>query len=91
MMRLVFEELTAQEKFGFSNKTIVKQLQADGLALIEDGFIPPPLPIELMLLHRKIAGIFLICARLSASVDVVALMRPYVSEQTNTKQSGGIK
>jgi predicted unusual protein kinase regulating ubiquinone biosynthesis (AarF/ABC1/UbiB family) len=91
MMRLVFEELTTQETFEFSDKTIVKQLQADGLALIEDGFIPPPLPIELMLLHRKIAGIFLICSQLSASVDVAALLRPYALEQTNTKQSNCIK
>ncbi|MFT6437386.1 MAG: putative unusual protein kinase regulating ubiquinone biosynthesis (AarF/ABC1/UbiB family) [Candidatus Azotimanducaceae bacterium] len=91
VMRLVFEALTAQENFEFSDKTIVKQLQADGLALIEDGFIPPPLPIELMLLHRKIAGTFLICSQLSASVDVAALLRPYALKQTNTKQSNCIK
>ena len=91
MMHLVFDALTAQEKFEFSDKTIAKQLQADGFSLIEDGFIPPPLPIELMLLHRKIAGIFLLCVRLSASVDVAALLRPYVLEQADTKQSSGIK
>lgn len=83
MMRLIFSTLTAQEKFEFADKAIAKQLQADGFALIEDGFIPPPLPIEILLLHRKLAGIFLLCARLSASVDVATLLRAFVIEPSD--------
>jgi hypothetical protein len=71
MLPLVFEMLIAKETFDFSNHLIAKQLQDDGLALMEDVFVPPPLPIEILLLQRKFAGILLICARLSASVDVV--------------------
>ncbi|MFT7219419.1 MAG: putative unusual protein kinase regulating ubiquinone biosynthesis (AarF/ABC1/UbiB family) [Candidatus Azotimanducaceae bacterium] len=81
MMRLVFATLAAQERLKFSDQTIAKQLQANGFALLEDGFIPPPLPIEVLLLNRKIGGIFLLCARLSASVDVATLLRPYVIEE----------
>ena len=78
MMQLIFETLSASEVFEFSDQAIAKQLQADGLALIADGFMPPPLPIDVLLLHRKFAGIFLICARLSAAVDIVALLQPYL-------------
>ena len=46
MMRLVFATLAT------------KQLQTDGLAQIVDGFVPQPLPIDVLLLHRKFAGIF---------------------------------
>ena len=88
MMRLVFSALVAQGRFKFSDQTIAKQLQADGFALIEAGFIPPPLPIEVLLLHRKIGGIFLLCARLSASVDVAALLRSFVSAESGLKQNG---
>jgi predicted unusual protein kinase regulating ubiquinone biosynthesis (AarF/ABC1/UbiB family) len=78
MLRLVFATLTARQTFDFSDRMIAKQLQDEGLALIEDGFIPPPLPIEVLLLQRKVAGVFLICSRLSASVDIATLLWPYV-------------
>jgi len=81
MMRLVFAALAAQKRFNFSDQTIAKKLQADGFALLEDGFIPPPLPIEVLLLNRKIAGVFLLCAQLSASVDVSTLLRSFVIEE----------
>jgi predicted unusual protein kinase regulating ubiquinone biosynthesis (AarF/ABC1/UbiB family) len=78
-LRLVFDTLSANEPISFSDQTVAKQLQSDGFILIEDGFSPPPLPIEVVLLQRKFAGIFLICARLSATVDVAALVQPYIS------------
>lgn len=83
MMRLIFTTLTTQEKFEFSDQSIAKQLQSIGFALIEDGFMPPPLPIEVLLLHRKIGGVFLLCARLSASVDVVTLLRAFIIEPSD--------
>jgi predicted unusual protein kinase regulating ubiquinone biosynthesis (AarF/ABC1/UbiB family) len=90
MMRLVFTTLVANQRFEFSDQMVAKQLQAMGFALVEDGFIPPPLPIEVLLLHRKIAGIFLLCARLSASVDVADLLRPYVIEKSDSEHSKAI-
>lgn len=78
MMRLIFETLVAKGEFEFGDQSIAKQLQVDGLALMADGFMPPPLPIDVLLLHRKFAGIFLICARLSAAVDIVALLQSYL-------------
>jgi uncharacterized membrane protein len=79
-MLLIFKTLSANAIFEFSDQAIAKQLQADGLALMADGFMPPPLPIDVLLLHRKFAGIFLICARLSAAVDIIDLLQPYLSD-----------
>ena len=87
MMQVIFDTLAAKEVFEFNDQGIAKQLQADGLALIADGFIPPPLPIDVLLLHRKFAGIFLIGARLSAAVDVIALLQPYLLGSYLTEQS----
>lgn len=78
MLRLIFKTLSASAVFEFGNQAIVKQLQVDGLALMADGFVPPPLPIDVLLLQRKFAGIFSICARLSAAVDIVDLLQPYL-------------
>jgi len=75
MMGLVFETLAGKSQIHFSDQTIAKQLQTDGLALIEDGFVPPPLPIDVLLLQRKFAGIFLLSARLGACLDVAAVVR----------------
>jgi predicted unusual protein kinase regulating ubiquinone biosynthesis (AarF/ABC1/UbiB family) len=80
MMQLIFKTLAASAVFEFSDQAIAKQLQADGLALMADGFMPPPLPIDVLLLHRKFAGIFLICARLSAAVDIIDVLQPYISD-----------
>lgn len=75
MMGLVFETLVKVSPINFSDQTVARQLQADGLALAEDGFVPPPLPIDVLLLQRKFAGIFLLAARLGAVVDVASLLR----------------
>lgn len=80
MMRLVFETLTTRNPIEFADQTVAKKLQSDGLALIEDGFVPPPLPIDVLLLQRKFAGIFLIAARLSASVNVLSLLRSALND-----------
>jgi hypothetical protein len=74
MMQLIFEVLRRKGKINFKNHEIAKQLQVEGFALIKDQFIPPPLPIDILLLQRKFAGMFLLCAKLGASVDVFGLL-----------------
>ena len=52
------------------------------MALAKDGFLPPPLPIDVLLLQRKFGGMFLMAAKLAARVDVVSLLADHLRETT---------
>ena len=78
MIRTVFGALSGSDIFDFSNTDLSRNMQAKGTALAEDGFVPPPLPIDVLLLQRKFGGVFLMAARLGAKVDVMAVLRPYL-------------
>ncbi|TFL17499.1 AarF/ABC1/UbiB kinase family protein [Jannaschia formosa] len=77
MMETVFAPLRAGS-YDFADPTLSRQLQRDGMALAESGFVPPPLPVDALFLQRKIAGLFLICTKLRARVDVAALLSPHL-------------
>ena len=80
MIRLVMKALQDEPLVDFGKVELSQRLQAEGIALAEDGFVPPPLPIEVLLLQRKFGGVFLFASRLGARVDVVGLLRPYLGE-----------
>ena len=80
MIRLVMTALEDAPLVDFGKVELSQRLQAEGIALAEDGFVPPPLPIEVLLLQRKFGGVFLLASRLGARVDVVGLLRPYLGE-----------
>ncbi|PWJ19117.1 ABC1 kinase family protein [Jannaschia seohaensis] len=77
MMEMVFAPLRSG-LYDFGDPALSRRLQAEGMALGENGFVPPPLPIDALFLQRKIAGLFLICAKLRARVDVAGLLRPHI-------------
>lgn len=79
MVGAVFEMLHAGSVVDFGDTTLSRQLQADSLALVKDGYVPPPLPIDFLFVQRKLAGMFLLAARLRARVDVNGLVAPYVA------------
>lgn len=74
MIGMVFDALKDAPLVDFSNTEMSQRLQAEGIALAEDGFVPPPLPIDVLLLQRKFGGMFLLGARLGAQVDIIALL-----------------
>ena len=78
MMGLVFSALTAKAAYEFTDTALSQQMQAQGIALAEDGFIPPPLPMDALFLQRKFAGMFLLAARLRARVPVIAMIRSWL-------------
>ncbi|MCK0120702.1 AarF/ABC1/UbiB kinase family protein [Loktanella sp. F6476L] len=79
MIDMVFAELTAKPVIDFADSTLSRKMQAEGMKLAEDGFVPPPLPIDVLFLQRKFAGMFLLAARLKAVVDVRSLIAPYLA------------
>ena len=54
-------------------------MQDMGMKLANDGFIPPPLGIDVLLLQRKFGGMFLLANRLGAQVDLKALIERSVA------------
>lgn len=79
MMELVFDALRSGAIYDFSDTTLSAAMQKEGIALAEDGFIPPPLPVDVLFLQRKFGGVFLLAARLRAQVDVRKLLARYLA------------
>ncbi len=73
MMDLVFGALR-DGPVDFAATDLPQRLQVMGIALAEDGFMPPTLPFDVVLLQRKFGGVFLLAAKLGARVDVAALV-----------------
>jgi predicted unusual protein kinase regulating ubiquinone biosynthesis (AarF/ABC1/UbiB family) len=62
--------------YDFGNSDVPPRVRAAGVELTaRRGFLRPP-PPDTVFLHRKLAGTFLLCARLGAHLDVRALLGP---------------
>ena len=75
MMELVFAYLNQSSPVDFADNTLSLEMNRRGMALAESGFVPPPLPLDILLVQRKIGGMFLLAKRLNARVDVVARLQ----------------
>ena len=74
MVKLVFDTLQSNRNLDFANTSLATHIQDQAIYLAKDGFVPPPLPIDILLLQRKFGGVFLLAAKLSARVDIMALL-----------------
>ncbi|MEL6958391.1 MAG: AarF/ABC1/UbiB kinase family protein [Pseudomonadota bacterium] len=74
LMELVFEALTTAPEFDFADPTLNRVMQAQGMALAETGYVPPPLPMDALFLQRKFAGMFLLAAKLRAKLPVATML-----------------
>ncbi|MEO0389369.1 MAG: AarF/ABC1/UbiB kinase family protein [Pseudomonadota bacterium] len=79
MIDEVFQEVRAAPVLDLAASDLSRRLQQQGEALARDGFVPPPVPIDLLFVQRKVAGMFLLAARLGARVPVQKLLEPYVT------------
>ena len=78
VMMQVFDVLLQPAPYDFGDRSLVRNLQQQGIALAEAGFIPPPLPVELLFIQRKLGGVFLLATHLRAQVDVQSLLARYL-------------
>ena len=78
MVKFVFETLKENRYLDFADTKLATDLQDLVISLAKDGFIPPPLPIDVLLLQRKFGGMFLLAAKLTARVDVVSLVADHL-------------
>ncbi|KPP83983.1 MAG: putative unusual protein kinase [Rhodobacteraceae bacterium HLUCCA08] len=77
MMQDAFTLLRA-ETVDFTDRSLARRMQEQGLALAEDGFAPPPPPADVLFVQRKIGGLYLLAARLGARVKLRALLAPWL-------------
>ncbi|MGD9294601.1 MAG: AarF/ABC1/UbiB kinase family protein [Roseobacter sp.] len=79
MICLAFDALQESEIVDFSKMSeLSRRMQEHGMALAESGFVPPPVPMDVLLLQRKLGGVFLLAARLGARVDIGDLFDRYL-------------
>lgn len=77
----VCEPLRHPGPFDFAASDLVVRLRDLGLELsFAHGFWRAP-PSDTVFLHRKFGGLYLLCARLGARVDVGALLAPYLERR----------
>ena len=74
MIMIVFDETRAAPLLDLGTSDLSRRLQREGEALAADGFVPPPVPMDLLYVQRKVAGMFLLASRLRARVPVAELI-----------------
>ncbi len=79
MIAEVFDQVGATDSFAFADPTLSDRMQRQGAALAEAGFVPPPVPIDVLFLQRKLGGIFLLGAKLGARLPVRAILDRHLS------------
>ena len=78
MMGLVFEAIRSDDPFDFADQTLSNRMTAEGMALADDGFVPPPVPMDVLFIQRKLAGVFLIAANLRAHLPLAQAIRMHL-------------
>ncbi|MEM7439509.1 MAG: AarF/ABC1/UbiB kinase family protein [Pseudomonadota bacterium] len=74
MMGWVFAEICKRPDYDFADNSLTDRLSAAGEAMAKEGFIPPPVSMDVLFLQRKFAGMFLLAKRLGARVPMRALI-----------------
>jgi hypothetical protein len=78
MFYIGFEPARYEGAYDFGHSDLPARLRDLGYQLsFEHGLWRAP-PADTIFLHRKLAGTFLLCARLGARVDVRTLVAPYL-------------
>lgn len=78
MIRTVAEPMRHQGLFDFGTSDLSRKVAELAISLrLNQRYMHLP-PTDLLFLHRKLAGTYLLCARLRAQVDVNKLAAPYI-------------
>ena len=70
----VFQHVRRADVMDFATSTLSAEMNEKGRVLAESQYVPPPLPMDLLFIQRKVAGKFLLATRLKARVPVRALI-----------------
>ncbi|PKH07111.1 AarF/ABC1/UbiB kinase family protein [Moritella sp. Urea-trap-13] len=78
------EPLQCQGEYDFASTDLAYRIKQAGMAINnrQDQWHTPP--VDAIFIHRKLAGLYLLAAKLNAKVNVSALFKPY-QEQINVR------
>ncbi len=74
MIGMVFDAIREAEQFDFADPALSRRMNTEGMALAEEGFVPPPLPMDALYIQRKFGGMFLLASRLGARLPVAGML-----------------
>ena len=77
MMDLGADSFARGEVYDFADRTLSQAMQREGEALVTDGYVPPPVPMDILYIQRKFGGLFLLATRLKAKIAIKDLFAPY--------------
>lgn len=77
MFDMALEPLTTQGTFDFGTTDLTARLRDAGMAFGQDRDFWEIPPMDTLFLQRKIAGLYLLAARLKARIDMPALLAPH--------------
>lgn len=78
LFEMAAEPLTQPGPYDFANSDLPLRLQEAGFKLsLEQSYWHSP-PIDALLLHRKLAGLFFLAQRLGVKLDVAEIAAPYL-------------
>ena len=78
MIGLTLDAVNAAPPFDFADRSVALRLRDEGLAIAADRsswYLPPA---DMLLVQRKMAGMYLLATRLGAQLDLRALIEPWV-------------
>lgn len=77
LFTLATDPLRYDGAYDFGHSTLAEKIRSGGMSLsMEQDYWHTP-PADALFLHRKLAGLYLLFARLGVQLDVAALFRPY--------------
>lgn len=78
LFKMAAEPLTQPDPYDFAHSDLPLRLQEAGFKLsLQQNYWHSP-PIDALLLHRKLAGLFLLAQRLRVKLDVAEIAAPYL-------------
>ncbi|WP_372627461.1 ABC1 kinase family protein [Arsukibacterium sp.] len=86
LVTLACEPLRHDAEFDFGKSDLARRLRDAGTALsTQQNYWHSP-PADALFLHRKIAGLYLLAARLQARVNIWQLLEPYLQQANSTQE-----
>ncbi|MEM9148354.1 MAG: AarF/ABC1/UbiB kinase family protein [Pseudomonadota bacterium] len=79
MIETVFDAVRTQPLFDFGDQSLSRRMNAAGSALADDGFVPPPVPMDVLYLQRKFGGTFLLAGRLHAKLPLESMIEQSIA------------